>query len=261
MQLGPDPGPQRPARHVGRRRVPGLKLAAQAIHVGQDLAAQLPAVRTFRGVGGQQVRQPVLLALGLLQVIFQHQRQRWLGLRVRGIERLGIGLDELAVGAHAGGQFGDDGGQPGAGLLVLDRAVPAVQPGAVGDRAGQHAQVRGGPLQRVDSVAQAGGRVAVPESAGIQPDALLGLGERVVHPLDLAAQRPGAVQPLRRAARVGLGGQAVGHLAEQVGHLAGQVADRVLGGLYPQRREEQARGQPGGGPHQGFGDAAGRGGV
>ena len=132
------------------------------------------------------------------------------------------------------------------------------------DRAGQHAQVRGGPLQRVDAVAQARGRVGVvgvAEPAGVQPDALLGLAQRVVHPLDLAAQGAGAVQPLGRAARVGLLGQAVRHLAEQVAHLAGQLADRVLGGLHPQRREEQARGQPGRGADQRLGDAAGRGGV
>ena len=145
--------------------------------MGQDLAAQRPAVRAFGRVGGQQVGQPVLLALGLLEMIFQHQRQRWLGLRLRGVKRLGVGFDELAVGAHAGGQLGDHGGQPGTGLRVLDRAVPAVQPRAVGNRTGQYAQVGGGPLERVDAVAQARGRVGVPEPPGVQPDALLGLAE------------------------------------------------------------------------------------
>ena len=39
--------------------------------MGQDLTAQRPALRLFRRVGGQHVGQPVLLPLGLLQVIFQ----------------------------------------------------------------------------------------------------------------------------------------------------------------------------------------------
>jgi hypothetical protein len=106
--------------------------------VGQDLAAQRPAVRLLGRVGGQHVGQPVLLPLSLLQVIPERDRDR-LGLRIGGVQRLGIGLDELAVGADAGGQLGDDRGQPGPGLRVLDRAVLAVQPGAVRDRAGQHA--------------------------------------------------------------------------------------------------------------------------
>jgi hypothetical protein len=72
---------QRPARRGLLRRVPGLELVAQAVHVGQDLAAQRPAVRAFGRIGGQQVRQPVLLPLGFLQVVFEHQRQRRLALR------------------------------------------------------------------------------------------------------------------------------------------------------------------------------------
>ena len=95
----------------------------------------------------------------------------------------------------------------------------------------------------VDAVAQSGGRIAEPEPPRVQPDALLGLGQRVVDPLDLAAQRPGPVQPLGRAPRVGHLGQPVRHLAEQVGHLAAQLAEGVLGGLHPQRSEHQAGGQ------------------
>ena len=49
--------------------------------MSQDLPAQRPAVRTFGRVGGQQVRQPVLLALGLFQVLFQLLRDR-AGLRL-----------------------------------------------------------------------------------------------------------------------------------------------------------------------------------
>jgi hypothetical protein len=117
--------PHRPALLVRRREPPGLEFAAQAVHVGQDLPAQRPAVRLLGRVGGQHVGQPVLLPLGLLQVILEHHRDR-LGLRIRGVQRLGVGLDELAVGADAGGQLGDDRGQPGPGLRVLDRAVLAV---------------------------------------------------------------------------------------------------------------------------------------
>jgi hypothetical protein len=254
--------PPRPARLVRRGQRPGLEFAAQPVHVGQDLPAQRPALRALGRIGGQHVGQPVLPARGLLQMILEHHRQR--GVSGDGLGRLGVGLDELAVSAHAGGQFGDDRGQPGPGLRVLDRAVRTVQPRAVQDRAGQHAQVRGGPLQRVDAVAQARGRVGVvgvAEPARVQPDALLGLAQRLVHPLDLTAQRPGTAQPFGRAAQVGLGGQPVGHLAEQVAHLAAQVADRVLCGLDSQRREEQAGGQPGRRSDQGLGDAAGRGRV
>ena len=66
--------------------------------------------------------------------------------------------------------------------------------------------------------------------------------QRVVYPLDLAAQRPGPVQPLRRAPRIRRNGQALGHLPEQVGHLAAQLADRLLGRLHPYRGEHQAGG-------------------
>ena len=139
----------------------GLELAAQPVDVGQDLAAQRPAVRAFGRVRAKQVGQPVLLALGLGQVILECGSQR-LGpgiRRRRGVDRFRVGLDELAVGAHRAGQFGDDGGEPGPGLRVPDRAVVAVQPRAVGHRASQHAQVGRGPLQRVHAVAQARSRV------------------------------------------------------------------------------------------------------
>jgi hypothetical protein len=272
------PQPQRPGHLALPRRRGGLKLGAQPVDVGEDLAAQRPAVRALGRVGAQHVGQPVLLAPGLLQVIFQRLRERLdLGgpgdpgdpggpgdpgdRRVGRLGGLGIGLDELAVSAHRRGQLGDDRGQPGSGLRVLDRAVLAVQPCAVGDGAGQHAQVGGGSLERVDAVAQAGRRVTDPQSPRVQPDALLGLGERVVQPLDLTAQRPGTVQPFGGAPGVGIGGQPVRHLTEQVGHLAAHVADCVLGGLHPQRCEDQARGQPGGRANQRFRDAAGGGGV
>jgi hypothetical protein len=193
-------------------------------------------------------------------VIFQRFGDR-LGRVVGEVGGNRVGLEELAVGPDRGGKLGQDGGQPGAGVRFPDRAVLAVDPRAVGDRTSQHSHVRRGPLQRVHAVAKSSGRVAGPEPPGVQPDALLGLGQRVIDPLDLAAQRPGPVQPLRRVPRVGHLGQAVRHLAEQVRHLAAQVADRVLGGLHPQRSEHQAGREPRGGADQRFGDAAGGGRV
>jgi hypothetical protein len=262
VPLAPVPLAQGQQRfHVRRfRQVPGLEFGAQPVHVSEDLTAQLPSLRTFGRIGGEQVGELVLLPLGLLEMIFQDFGDR-LG-RERG--KVGgdrVGLEELAVGADGGGQLGQHGSQPGAGLRLPDRAVLAVDPRAVSDRTSQHPHVRRRPLQRVDAIAQSGGRVAEPEPAGVQPDALLGLGQRVVHPLDLAAQRPGPVQPLHRAPRVGRLGQAVRHLAEQVGHLAAQVADRLLGGLHPQRGEHQAGHKPRDRADQGCRDPAGGGRV
>ena len=246
----------RRTRNVGQ--APGLELGAQPVHVRQDLAAQLPSLRTFGRIGGEQVRELVLLPLGLLEVIFQRFGDR-LGREGGEVGGNRIGVQKLAVGPDRGGKLGDHGGQPGPGVRLPDRAV--VDPRAVGHRTSQHPHVRRGPLQRVDAVAQSGGRVAGPEPPRVQPDALLGLGQRVVHPLDLAAQRPGPVQPLRRTPRVGHLGQPVRHLAEQIGHLAAQFAERVLGGLHSQRSEHQAGGQSRGGADERLGDAAGGGGV
>jgi len=55
---------------------PGLELGAQPVHVGEDRAAERPALRLFRRVGAQQVSQLVLLPPGLLQVIGKHLGQR-----------------------------------------------------------------------------------------------------------------------------------------------------------------------------------------
>ncbi len=267
VDVAPGPvaeGPQRWLRRGRVRQAPGLELGAQPVYVGEDLAAQLPSLWTFGRVGGEQVSELVLLPLGLFEMIFQRFGDR-LG-RGGGFGRgeVGghrVGLQKLAVGPDRGGKLGYHGGQPGAGLRFPDRAVVAVDPRAVGHRTSQHPHIRRSTLQRVDALAQARGRVAEPQPPGVQPDALLGLGQGVVHPLDLAAQRPGPVQPLRRAPRVGHLGQPVRHLGEQVGHLAAQVADRVLGGLHPQRSEHQAGGQSGGGADQRLGDAAGGGRV
>ena len=252
--------PARPGRDPNIREAPGLELGAQPVHVGQDLATQLPSLRTFGRVGGEQVSELVLLPLGLLEMIFQRFGDR-LGREGGEVGGYRVGLQKLAVGPDRGGKLGYHGGQPGAGLRLLDRGVLAVDPRAVGHRTSQHPHVRRGTLQRVHAVAQPDGRVTEPEPPGVQPDALLGLGQRVIHPLDLAAQRPGPVQPLRRAPRVGHLGQPVRHLAEQVGHLAAQVPDGLLGGLDPQRSEHQAGGQTRGGTDERLGDAAGGGRV
>jgi hypothetical protein len=263
VPLAPAPVPQRQQGRLdgGRLQQPvRLELGAQPVHVGQDLAAQLPSVWSSGRIGGEQAGEFVLLPLGLLEVVFQRLGD-WLG---RGRGKGGsdrIGLEQLPVGPHRGGQLADDGGQPGPGLGLLDRRMLAVDPRAVRYRTSQYPHVRRGPLQRVHAVAQPGRRVAEPQAPRVQPDALLGLGQRVVDPLDLAAQRPGPVQPLGRAPRVGRLGQALGHLAEQVGHLAAQVADRLLGGLYPQRCEHQAGRQPRRRADQRLDNPAGGGGV
>ncbi len=168
-------GPQRRLQPGRVRQVPGLELGAQPVHVGEDLAAQLPSLRTFGRVGGEQVGELVLLPLGLLEMVFQRFGDR-LGREcgVAGGHR--FGLEQLAVGPDRGGQLGQHGGQPGAGVRFPDRAVLAVDPHAVGHRTSQHAHVRRGPLQRVYALTQPGRRVAEPEPPGVQPDALLGLG-------------------------------------------------------------------------------------
>jgi hypothetical protein len=79
VPLAPVPITQRPQRrlHPGRvRQVPGLELGAQPVHVGEDLAAQLPSLRTFGRIGGEQVGELVLLPLGLLEMVFQRLGDR-----------------------------------------------------------------------------------------------------------------------------------------------------------------------------------------
>jgi hypothetical protein len=245
VHVAPVPVAQAQQRRLrpGRvRQAPGLELGAQPVHVGQDLAAQLPSLGTFGWVGGEQVSELVLLPLGLLEMIFQRFGER-LGREGGEVGGHRFGLQKLAVGPDRGGKLGDHGGQPGPRVRLPDRTMVAVDPRAVGHRTSQHSHVRRGPLQRVNAVAQPGSRVAGPEPPRVQPDALLGLGQRVIHPLDFAAQRPGPVQPLRRAPRVGHIGQPVRHLAKQIRHLAAQFAERVLGGLHPQRSQHQAGGQ------------------
>ena len=69
VPLAAVPVPQRPQRrlHPGRlRQVPGLEFGAQPVHVGEDLAAQLPSLRPFGWIGGEQAVELVLLPLGLL---------------------------------------------------------------------------------------------------------------------------------------------------------------------------------------------------
>src|SRR5260370_21265513 len=64
---------QRPRRRLHQgliRQVPGLKLVAQPVYLAEDLAAQGPALGAFGGIGTEQVGQPVLLVLRLLQVVF-----------------------------------------------------------------------------------------------------------------------------------------------------------------------------------------------
>jgi hypothetical protein len=103
-----------PQRQQGRfhpglvRQAPRLKLGAQPVYVGEDLAAQGPAFGAFGGVGTEQVGQPVLLAVRLLQVVFQFLGDRLSrGVGVAGGNR--VGLEELTVGADGGGQLGQHG--------------------------------------------------------------------------------------------------------------------------------------------------------
>jgi len=127
----------RAGRDRNIRQTSGLKLGAQPVHVGQDLAAKLPSLRTFGRVGGEQVGELVLLPLGLLEVIFQRFGDRLGRRRGRGRGEVGghrVGLQKLTVGPDRGGKLCDHGGQPGAGLRFLDRGVLAVDPRAVSDR-------------------------------------------------------------------------------------------------------------------------------
>ena len=81
--------------------------------MGEDFAAQLPSLRTFGRVGGEQVSELVLLPLGLLEMIFQRFGDR-LG-RGGGCGRgeVGghrVGLQKLAIGPDRGGKLGNHGG-------------------------------------------------------------------------------------------------------------------------------------------------------
>jgi hypothetical protein len=105
-------GPQRwlgLGRTRNVRQAPGLELGAQPVHVGQDLAAQLPSLRTFGRVGGEQVSELVLLPLGLLKMIFQRFGDR-LGREGGEVGGSRVGLQELAVGPDRSGKLGDHGG-------------------------------------------------------------------------------------------------------------------------------------------------------
>src|SRR6185437_15853881 len=54
----------------------GLELGAQPVHVGENLAAQLPPLRPSGRVGGEQVGELVLLPLGLFEVVFERLGDR-----------------------------------------------------------------------------------------------------------------------------------------------------------------------------------------
>jgi hypothetical protein len=69
-------GPQRWLRGGRVRHAPGLELGAQPVHVGEDLAAQLPSLRTSGRIGGEQVGELVLLPLSLLEMVFQRLGDR-----------------------------------------------------------------------------------------------------------------------------------------------------------------------------------------
>ena len=62
------PSQQRPPNRFRLNQRPWLQLAAQPVHVGEDLAAQRPPVRVLGRVGAQQVGKPVLLPVRLGQV-------------------------------------------------------------------------------------------------------------------------------------------------------------------------------------------------
>jgi len=83
VPLAPVPVPQTLERRrkqgfdLGRlRQLRGLELGAQPVHVGEDLAAQLPAFWSFGRIGGEQAGELVLLPLGLLEMIFQRLGDR-----------------------------------------------------------------------------------------------------------------------------------------------------------------------------------------
>jgi hypothetical protein len=72
--------------------VPGLELGAQPVHVGEDLAAQLPSFQLFGRIGGEQVGELVLLPLGLLEMVFQRLGD-WLGRELSEPSRHRVGLE------------------------------------------------------------------------------------------------------------------------------------------------------------------------
>lgn len=76
--------------------------------MSQDLTAQRPALRAFRGIGTQHVGEPVLLALSLPQVIFKLLGDRLSrGASVAGVGRAlagrRVGLQDLTVRPDRGG--------------------------------------------------------------------------------------------------------------------------------------------------------------
>ena len=251
---------RRPRRGRNVRQAPGLSLGAQPVHVGQDLAAQLPAFRLFGRVGGEQVSELVLLPLGLLEVIFQRLCDR-LG-RVGGeVGGHRVSLKQLAVGPDRGGKLGDHGGQPGAGVGFPDRAVVAVEACAVRHRTRQHPHVRRRPLQRVDAVPQAccwvAGRSLLGFSRTLSSAWASASSTRSISP------RSARVRSSHSAARRGSGTSAspsaIWPSRSAIWRLSSPSAS--LARLHPQRSEHQARRQSRGGADQRLGDAAGGGGV
>jgi len=92
-------------------------------------------------------------------------------------------------------------------------------------------------LQCLQAVAQAHRAVGQPQAAGIEPKALLGLAQRVVHPPDLEAEGTRLRQPVARGDRDIPLDEPGGHPGQQVGHLAAEVFDGLLGRLHLRRRE------------------------
>jgi hypothetical protein len=111
----------------------------------------------------------------------------------------------------------------------------------------------------VSSLAQAVWGAQQAHAAGVEPDAVLRLAERVVHPLDLAAQRAPAPEPVIDVLRDRPVAHAGGHLVQQVGHGAAEIQDGLGGRLHPRRGQDEPGGQPGGGPDECLDDPPGGG--
>lgn len=78
--------------------------------------------------------------------------------------------------------------------------------------------------------------------------------------LDLAADRACPGEPLASGGPGGSGGQVIGLLVQQARELAAEIVDGLLGGLYPQRRQDEAAEQAHTGPDQRLENPAGGGG-
>ena len=169
-----------------------------------------------------------------------------------------VGADQATVGAQRGRKLPQHLGHHVRSVRGQHRGVAFRQPYLVRDRTREAPDRDRGVLERLQAVAQRDRRTGGSQRGRPQPEAVLGLAERVIRVLDLAGKRAGPPQPGVGLVRSRAAGQARCDLLQQVRHLPAEVPDRVLGMLRPLRRQQNAAEQPGGGPDQRVNDPAGR---